>query len=117
MSSEISNIEETIEHKIFSFCFSMQNDTATRGEFTDEVKDRLGIKAKKVASDLWNKGCFKINQYGYVNLSKRGYTYWKTGILHPKRKPKPKLTTADYLNYFWKNNQKEFEDWLRFRGL
>ena len=80
--------KETIEYKVLSFCFSSANETVTRREFTSEIEKRFGKDAKKTAIELWNKGCFKFNKYGYVNLSERGFTFWHEGELPPKRKPR-----------------------------
>jgi len=116
MTSELTEMNETVEHKILSYCFSTDNEACSQKEFTSNVEKRFGKSAKKTAIELWKKGCFHFNVNGYVNLTNRGCIFWQKGKLPPKRKPKPKLTTADYLNYFWNKNREEFEEWLLSKG-
>ena len=110
-------MSETIEHKILAYCFSTDNDACSQKEFTSDVEKRFGKSVKKTAIDLWKKGCLHFNVNGYVNLTNRGYIFWQEGKLPPKRKPKPKPTTTYYLDYLWKTNQNEFEEWLKSRRI
>jgi len=104
--------QETLEHKILHLTLA-RHDCFKRSEFITLVSKYYGDEGKQMAIDLWNKGCFGFNNFGYVVLTKRGLVLYDTGVLIPKRTPRPKVTVAQYLDYFWKTNRAEFELWLR----
>lgn len=105
---------ETLEHKIFEVVIRGEH-TSRRG-FNSEIEKRFGTEGKIKVIELWNKGCFTFNKYGYINPSKRGYIFWQDNVLPPKRAAKLKLTTSQYLDYLWTHNQVDFEKWLVSKG-
>ena len=107
--------KKTLEYKILSD--GLRIEALSRNEFTDKIEQRFGKEGRRIAISLWKRGCFCFNKYGYVNLSRRGTTLFCKGILPPKRKTHPKPTTSQYLDYFWRNNKKEFYKWLRIKGF
>lgn len=109
---------KTIVEKILHVCL-LGCEMMSQREFNNVIEKRFGKAARKISTSLWKDGCFNINQYGYVNLSGRGYRYYDTGILPPKRSPKKQPTTAQYLDYMWnsKSRRKDFEAWLKSKGV
>lgn len=97
-------------------CEVFDSDATKRSEYNDEIERIYGKEAKEAMVRLWNNGCLFINSMGYVNISSRGYDYIKTGTLPPRRKPKLKPTTFQYLDYLWSHNQADFEKWLDSKG-
>jgi hypothetical protein len=83
-----------------------------RKGLTQKALDLYGEEGKSIAIKLWKEGAFYLNNYGYANLSKRGFTLYDKGVLPEKRQPTKKATTSQILDYLWKHNRQEFETWL-----
>lgn len=85
--------QETIEHRVLDYASHLYSqDTATRHDpttqksFVAKVSELFGKDAGKVATRLFREGYLMFNNYGYINLSDRGYTLYDKNIETPRRK-------------------------------
>jgi hypothetical protein len=101
---------DSLERKVLHI--GVSNCPFGRRGLTKTAFELYGREGKVKAIELWKKGAFNLNQYGYANLSKRGFTLYDKGVLPEKASPKPKVSIAQMLDYIWKNNQKDFKKWL-----
>ena len=96
---------------------SVKKNPYTRKELSIRIKEHFGNEGVKIVSQLWKEGYLMFNSYGYINLSKRGYTLMKKGIKTPKQKNKQIVTLESVLDSLYLNRRNEFEKWLVTKGI
>jgi len=97
--------------------FNVPNYFYNQKAFNEHIKELYGNEAFKISKFLWKNGYLKINAYGYVNVSRRGYTLLFDKKETPRTQKREKPTIEQTLDYLFEHNKERFEKWLKTKGL
>ena len=65
-------MERSIEERLFDRAF--RGSSWGRKQFNNDAEKYFGKEARTIAIQMWKDKLLRINMYGYVNPTKKGYT-------------------------------------------